>query len=402
MSDRKAMQASFDGAVTPAEVAKPVVTSITVNKPTETQAQAKPTTEGMVLQYPYENQDYYMASIKFSLYSIDPYKIDAEAAKSIVDTPYLTSSLNVGSKPGRNKNGTTKSTINDATAGSNDSITISNSYQQMNPADREAAGISERNTAESTFTKTNRDLSLDPKALNQHISLYFPPNVQSVDTVQYEAEGLGTGGATTLAALRNGGGIVSSVSKGVMEGASDLFGLLKGDLLTQEAAQVAATRAFNKLPAGGIQNASRVALQKVLNPNTRSMFKGVPIREFTFVFKLVATSASEAAEIQKIVKMFRSEMYPQAIQFAGFPVGYEFPKLFKIQYMYNKTLNTKLPQPLLSYLRNVSVTYNGSNMVFHADGQPTEIDLSLSFTEFRALTRQDVLEGSAATNVGPH
>ena len=368
MSDRREMSADFDprndGAVTAPEIAKPKVDSIKINDPTQTQAEAKPTTEGMVLQYPYENQDYYMASIKFSLYSIDPYKIDAEAAKSIVDTPYLTSSINVGSKPGRNNNGTTKSTINDATSSTNDSIKISSSVDTSNP--NEMASL-EREAAEANFTKTNRDLSLDPKALNQHISLYFPPNVQSVDTVQYEASDLGTGGATTLAALRNGGGILSSVSKGVMEGASDLFGLLKGDLLTQEAAQVAATRAFNKLPAGGIQNASRVALQKILNPNTRSMFKGVPIREFTFVFKLVATSASEAAEIQKIVKMFRSEMYPQAIQFAGFPVGYEFPKLFKIQYMYNKTLNTKLPQPLLSYLRNVSVTYNGSNMVFHAD-----------------------------------
>ena len=86
MSDRREMSANFDGAVTAPEIAKPKVDSIKINDPTQTQAEAKPTTEGMVLQYPYENQDYYMASIKFSLYSIDPYKIDAEAAKSIVDT----------------------------------------------------------------------------------------------------------------------------------------------------------------------------------------------------------------------------------------------------------------------------------------------------------------------------
>jgi hypothetical protein len=76
--------------------------------------------------------------------------------------------------------------------------------------------------------------------------------------------------------------------------------------------------------------------------------------------------------------------------------------MFKIQYMYNNQLNTKLPQPLMCYLRNVSTTYNGASMVFHSDGNPTEIDLSLSFTEFRALTKQDILEGSKATNVGPH
>ncbi len=405
MSDRRAMSDHFDKTknATPNPTpprANMESTLVNFRKATSQTAEAVNTTEGMVLQYPYENQDYYMAAIKFSLYKIDPYEIDAEAAKNIIDTPYLTKSVNVESK-------ITKSSIQDTKSAGDGNIKISNSYDDQatygNFDPGLIAEIKARESAETKNTATNRDLSLAPKALNQHISLYFPPNVQSEDTVAYDnAAQLGTGGATTLAALRNGGGILSSVSKGVMEGVSDLFGLLKGDILTQEAAQVAATRAFNKLPAGGIQNASRVALQKILNPNTRSMFQGVPIREFTFVFKLVATSASEAEEIRKIVRKFRSEMYPEAIQFSGFPVGYKFPSMFKIQYMYNNQLNTKLPQPLMCYLRNVSTTYNGASMVFHSDGNPTEIDLSLSFTEFRALTKQDILEGSKATNVGPH
>ena len=65
--------------------------------------------------------------------------------------------------------------------------------------------------------------------------------------------------------------------------------------------------------------------------------------------------------------------------------------------MYNDRVNRNLPQPLMCYLRNVSTTYNQGSMVFHEDGQPTEVDLTLSFTEFRALTRQDIIYGSEAT-----
>ena len=61
-------------------------TLVNFRKPTSQIAEAANTTEGMVLQYPYENQDYYMAAIKFSLYKIDPYEIDAEAAKNIIET----------------------------------------------------------------------------------------------------------------------------------------------------------------------------------------------------------------------------------------------------------------------------------------------------------------------------
>lgn len=394
MSDRRDMQASFDGAVQQPEVQKPETTSVVINKPTQTEAQGS-STKSLNLKYPLENQDYYKAGIRFSLYSITPYEIDKEAASQIADMPFLFKSKNV-QKQGQD------STVKDAKQAGSGAPNIAKVRDRSLIDPPLQAALKEREKAEQDGVKTNRDLSLSPNDLNQHITLYFPPNVANVDAVSYSNANLGPSGATALAASRNASTLLGSVTKGITEGAADLFNLLKGDVLTQEAAQVAATRAFNKLPSGGIQNFTRVALQKIINPNTRSMFEGPNIRKFTFVFKLIATSSKEATEIQDIVKKFRSEMYPEAIEIGGLPIGYNFPKMFKIQYLYNNVRNTKLPQPLMCYLENATTTYNSSSMVFHADGQPTEVDLSLTFTEFRALTKKDILEGSAATNVGPH
>lgn len=402
MSDRRDMQASFDGAVQQPEVQKPETTTVVINKPTETEVmRALP--RALNLKYPLENQDYYKAGISFSLFSIDPYTIDKEAASQIADMPFLFKSKNVEKKG----QGSTSTDAKEAGSGA-PNIARVNQFEQSrnnvagnsNPFELQARA--QRAKAEQDATATNRDLSLNPKDLHQHITLYFPPNIANVDAVTYSNANLGPSGATALAASRNQSSLVGSVAKGVTEGVADLFNLLKGDVLSQEAAQIAATRAFNKLPSGGIQNFTRVALQKIINPNTRSMFEGPTIRKFTFVFKMIATSSKEASEIQEIIKKFRSEMYPEAIEIGGLPIGFNFPKMFKIQYLYNGVRNNKLPQPLMCYLENATTTYNGSSMVFHTDGQPTEVDLSLTFTEFRALTKKDILEGSAATNVGPH
>ena len=346
----------------------------------------------LILRYPLENQDYYKAAIKFALYSVNPYDIDAQAAKNIIDTPFM---VKVGGGKKVTENAATEAKTAEADAPATEN------YGAMSPEDM-ASDVQGKEQQEASFTGTNIDLSLDPTPLNKNIILYFPPGVQLNDAVVYDTNtNLGPGGATALAAIRNGQSLAGSVGTGVMEGIANLFSLLKGDIMNQEAAQVAATRAFNKMPSGGVQNMTRIALQKMINPNTRTMFQGVPIREFAFTFRMVATSASEAREIEKIVKEFRTELYPEAVQAGGLPVGFKFPNLFKINFMYNGTTNKAMPQPLLCYLRSVQTSYNPGNMVFHADGQPTEIDLSLSFAEFRALTKQDILKGSSASG-GPH
>ena len=47
----------------------------------------------------------------------------------------------------------------------------------------------------------------------------------------------------------------------------------------------------------------------------------------------------------------------------------------------------------LCYLRNVSTTINPTGGTFRRDGQPNEIDLTLSFVEYRTLNKKDIKDG---------
>ena len=141
--------------------------------------------------------------------------------------------------------------------------------------------------------------------------------------------------------------------------------------------------------AGG---AVRSATRLTTNPNTRSIFKDVPIRNFSFAFQLVPTSRAEARIIEKIIKTFRKELYPEALQAGGINVGYQFPNRFLIKVKYR---NTGIPgiRFLPVYMQSFNATYNSATGGMHNDGRFTSVDISMAFTETRAIAKADVREG---------
>lgn len=346
------------------------------------------------LFYPLEDQDLYPASIKFSVMSIDPYEVDAQAAAKIFDIKLIEDGeAAVKIAETATKDAKAKAVTNEGY----DAFKYGDDDEAEMAAEADKLAARER----ANSKPVDNDLAMKPRDQNKHVKLYFPI-VQMQDAVSYDLNSaLGTAGATALSGVNNQNSMLGSLAKGLSEGLTDMFNLVRGDL-DQQAAQIAATRVFNKMPSGGVQNATRIALQKVMTPNTRSMMTGVPIRTHSFQFKLIATSSREAIEVERIIKLFRTELYPETIGVAGIPLAYKFPNLFKLQFMYNDAPNKNIPQPLLCYLNTVNTVYNGgTSSVFHYDGQPTEVDLTLTFSEFRALTRQDIETGSSASG-GPH
>ena len=113
---------------------------------------------------------------------------------------------------------------------------------------------------------------------------------------------------------------------------------------------------------------------------------------------MIAESQQEALTIQKIIKHFRREMYP-AVYSANLntgvsaDLGYKFPNVFQINFKHKGSTNTKLPKIKYCYLRGVTHTVNPTGGTFRRDGQPNEIDLNLSFVEFKTLTQKDIDEG---------
>lgn len=228
--------------------------------------------------------------------------------------------------------------------------------------------------------------------------LYMPISYQVGDRFTYETPELGIAGATTLAGLQAGSGALSSIAQGIMTGfqsITDLFtkGVRSGDL--GRLAAVRASQSFvGKVLPKPVTDAVSIAAQVTINPNVRAAFRNVGLRRFTFSFKFIAKSASEAEEIKNIIRFFRLHAYPEEISAGGLPLGYKYPELFKIKLMHQATSNGRFvpvgSSIKLSYLESITSNYNATAAVFHSDGNPVEVDLTLNFVEYKTLSRSDV------------
>jgi hypothetical protein len=222
------------------------------------------------------------------------------------------------------------------------------------------------------------------------ISLYLPLGLAFRDNVTYENFDLGAAGATMEAGL----GFAESMVKGLGSFVSQLTSGDNGDLAKLAGVQLASK--FGSFGAEA-QAASKLAGGVTLNPNSRILFKQPNIREFTFAFKMIAKSKKEAREINEIIKLLRTELYPDEITAnvgdASISLGYKFPNKFNIAFEYDGDKIPGLAKIKPCYLRDVSTTFNASQMAMHEDGNFMEVDMTLSFQETKALVRKDVSEG---------
>ena len=222
------------------------------------------------------------------------------------------------------------------------------------------------------------------------ISLYLPLGLAFRDNVTYENFDLGAAGATMEAGL----GFAESMVKGLGSFVSNLTSGDNGDLAKLAGVQLASQ--FGSFGAEA-QAASKLAGGVTLNPNSRILFKQPNIREFTFAFKMIAKSKKEAREINEIIKLLRTELYPDEITAnvgdASISLGYRFPNKFNIAFEYDGDKIPGLAKIKPCYLRDVSTTFNASQMAMHEDGNFMEVDMTLSFQETKALVRKDVSEG---------
>ena len=255
-----------------------------------------------------------------------------------------------------------------------------------NPEDK-VKGVSAHKGAETTQqTITN---SSPPTRLDRKVSLYLPVGLQYRDNVAYDNMDLGGMGAGVESGLQSGSGAISAL----LDGGLKTFQNALAGSANKNAAKVATVQLASALP-DEIAGAFRSAAGVTSNPNTRVLFKSVGLREFAFAFKFIATSPKEATEIKEIIKLFRTELYPENINLpidgSNISIGYKFPNKFQIEVQYNgEEVATKIKP---CYLRDVGVTYNNTAMAMHSDGNFSEIEMTLSFQEARTLNRKDVEE----------
>jgi len=223
----------------------------------------------------------------------------------------------------------------------------------------------------------------------RRVSLYLPVGLQYRDNVAYDNMDLGGMGSAAEAGLKSGSGAVSAM----VDNFKSTLSAGLGGAANKDVAKLAAVKLTSALP-DEVSGAFRSAAGVTTNPNTRVLFKSVGLREFSFAFKFIATSSAEAEEIKEIIKLFRTELYPENINLgvggSEISIGYRFPNKFQINVEYDGEEVATRIKPC--YLRDVSVTYNNTAMSMHSDGNFQEIEMTLAFQESRTLNRKDVEE----------
>lgn len=221
--------------------------------------------------------------------------------------------------------------------------------------------------------------------------LYLPQAIQITDQAAYSNTNLGIMGGATQAALANGAAILPTLmSEGKDAAVSIVDVIMNGRGDTRDLAKLAVNRASKMLPGQGMRGAVSSATRVSVNPNTRAIFDSVPLREFTFTFKMIPSSKAETTAIKEIIKFFRVNLYPEVITMGDIPAGYKFPHVFTIDLKYkDKNLATKI---LPSYIKTFNATYNSSSMGFLSDGEGggdfSEVDITMSFMESGTLHKE--------------
>lgn len=229
--------------------------------------------------------------------------------------------------------------------------------------------------------KAGGTLNTDVKA---YINLFMPDGLNFTDRHDYDSVSV-TDALGTLGIVSQGAG-------------TEIFGRI---------GEKASIAGFNLLG----QNITELALYNsgyALNPQLEVLFKQTKNREFVFTFKFAPRNSDEASALNSIIRTLR---YHASTNFASrkegvqnIDAGFEGsryiipPSQFEIEFLVieNNTAkyNTKLPRLAPCVLTNIDVNYApGGQFSAYYDGNPTEIQLQLTFTETVILTKSDVKVG---------
>ena len=227
---------------------------------------------------------------------------------------------------------------------------------------------------------------------DRQVSLFLPMNIQQIENVTVGPENLGpVGGAVSAAIAGGSGSLVGIASSAFSAGLGGIGDMMAGNV-SDEFGSLLANRLVSKLntSAGlGVTNATRISV----SPNTRSIFKQVNIREWSFTFQMIPTSEEESIEIENIIDFFRMEQLPVELGAGGVSMAYRFPNLMTIDANYISEDGTEIPiitRFLPSYLQAVDVSYNTSGMSFYDNGKYHDATMSLKFIEYRPLNKHDI------------
>ena len=215
----------------------------------------------------------------------------------------------------------------------------------------------------------------DGNADQHHIYLPSPGGISFTEQADFSTIDLGVVAATAISASQANGAMATlgAIGKGI----GGFFGN--------------ATKTVASM--GGAGEEFDFQQKTIKNPNTNTTFKANGMRTFSFDFKMVARNEKESEVIRKIHSKFRHFTYA-ARKGGSSNFIVDFPPVWTIRFMdqgqNSLSENTYIPRIFSCYLTQCNSTFNADANIYHNDKAPLVIDMSVTYQETRALTRNDI------------
>ena len=130
----------------------------------------------------------------------------------------------------------------------------------------------------------------------------------------------------------------------------------------------------------------------VKNPKTVLLFNGMNLRTFSFVFRVSPRNAAESDLLNTYIGSIRNDMHPTYNSTLN-SFALDYPRLFTVGYD-NKLQNTQgYPKVGPSFLTDFQINASPSGVAFYRDGNPTIVDLQMTFAEIDMATRETYAGG---------
>lgn len=135
-----------------------------------------------------------------------------------------------------------------------------------------------------------------------------------------------------------------------------------------------------------------VGAGRAVNPKKEQVFQGVNFRTFTFTYTFAPRSLPEAEIVKKIIYEFKYHMHPEFLNPSAFT--YVYPSEFDIVYYNGPNENQYIHKHTSCVLENMSVDYTPNTLFSTFDnGMPTQINVTLTFKELLAPTKETIEKG---------
>jgi len=208
------------------------------------------------------------------------------------------------------------------------------------------------------------------------IVLYTPPGIKTTYMVNHE--GTETGMLGDIAGVKSftdlGARAAEIMSKIGAEAGQMITSLIPG--------------------AGDLKGALSKVTGRAFNNNVEMVFKGVPMREFTYNFEFVPKNRGELDSSRKIMQLLRFHMHPEL----GARNDFIVPSQFQLTFMYLDKRNMYIPRISKCVLKNMDLSHGDDSKFTTFPGDelgaaPVYTKMSLMFAETEIMTKKTMAEG---------